>query len=933
MKRFAAALSLALPVLAVGLGPAAAQEQQPPRTTFKSNVDLVPVDVNVVDKNGRPVTDLTAGDFTLAVDGKPRRIASAQFISVDRAIDDTPAKPREYVSNAGAQSGRLVMIAIDSGNIGAGRGKLAIDAARRFVGTLNRNDRVALVTLPGAGPQLEFTSNHAIVQNLLGNVVGQAADNLGQKRVGLSEAMALDRQDPLAVREITNRECDSNSSPEMLASCLTQLSAESRQMIAQVKRRTNNLLISLRYLFERMASSDAPKTLVLISEGLLLERQFTEVSWVESHAAAAHVTLYVMQLDMAEMEAAAGRTSPSRGEDREVLREGLDRLAGLAKGEVFRVGGNADFAFQRLSVELSGYYLLSFEPETGDRDGKPHKIKIDIRRKDLTLRSRREFSVNAGGPRPTVELLGETLKSPLLATDIPLKLTTYTFQDTDSSKLKIILATDIDRSGNLEGSVSVGYLMFDDKGKLVASDAEKVIGAAVDPASRMQKYLGAAVAAPGVYTLKVAVVDESGRRGSVERTFTAKINAFGQIHATDLLIADTTALRGEHGLPPAVAADFTGDEIRAYVELFSEVPEQLLTATIVMEVAQDETSRALDSTPARFQQIQVGADQRRVAEAGVPIALLPGGEYVARAVISVNGRKVGQVVRPFRITRTAATVSSPGSATVPMRAAAPIPFTSRIDAFDKSSVLTPQVVGFFLDRMSAAAMANATAVRPAIDSARAGKFDVAMQSLKDAPDDQLAAVFVKGLALLATGSRSDLDAAADKFRAALRMDSEFLPAAFYLGACYAAGGKDRDAAGAWQMSLITESNAPFVYTLLGDALLRLKDVGRAIDILIEARALWPTDDQVAMRLGAALVMANKPDDAMKVLLPYLATHPTDHERILLVLRALYEARSAGRPIATVEADRALFVRYADAYAAANGPQQALVAQWRSYIAK
>ena len=113
--------------------------------------------------------------------------------------------------------------------------------------------------------------------------------------------------------------------------------------------------------------------------------------------------LYVLQLDMPEIEASPRRTSPSRGEDREVLRDGLDRLAGLAKGEVFRVGGNADFAFQRLSVELSGYYLLSFEPQPGDRDGKPHKIKIDIRRKDLTLRSRREFSVGAAGPRPAEE--------------------------------------------------------------------------------------------------------------------------------------------------------------------------------------------------------------------------------------------------------------------------------------------------------------------------------------------------------------------------------------------------------------------------------------------------------------------------------------------------------------------------------------------------
>ena len=69
------------------------------------------------------------------------------------------------------------------------------------------------------------------------------------------------------------------------------------------------------------------------------------------------------------------------------------------------------------------------------------------------------------------------------------------------------------------------------------------------------------------------------------------------------------------------------------------------------------------------------------------------------------------------------------------------------------------------------------------------------------------------------------------------------------------------------------------------------------------------------------------------LVPYITAHPADHERIFLALRALYEARSTGKPIATVEADRALFGRYADAYAAANGPQQALVAEWRKYVEK
>src|SRR4030095_4169121 len=103
-------------------------------------------------------------------------------------------------------------------------------------------------------------------------------------------------------------------------------------------------------------------------------------------------------------------------------------------------------------------------------------------------------------------------------------------------------------------------------------------------------------------------------------------------------------------------------------------------------------------------------------------------------------------------------------------------------------------------------------------------------------------------------SRSDLKGAEARFREALRMDSEFLPAAFYLGACLAAAGRDREAAGAWQTSLITESNAPFVYTLLGDALLRLRDVEQAIDVLTEARTLWPADEQVGVRLADALVL-------------------------------------------------------------------------------
>ena len=165
----------------------------------------------------------------------------------------------------------------------------------------------------------------------------------------------------------------------------------------------------------------------------------------------------------------------------------------------------------------------------------------------------------------------------------------------------------------------------------------------------------------------------------------------------------------------------------------------------------------------------------------------------------------------------------------------------------------------------------------------------------------------------------------------IKMESDFLPAAFYLGACYAAGGKDRDATGAWQMSLITETEAPFIYTLLGDAFIRLSEMNAAIDILKEAVGLWPTNDQVQLRLGTAYSRASRPVEAVQALAPYLAQHPDDQERLFIALRSIYEARSTGQSIGTADEDRKRFERYAAAYASAGGTQTAMVEQWRKFV--
>src|SRR6476646_9995877 len=75
--------------------PAGAQDA-PGQPTFRSSVDLVPVDVNVIDRTGRPVTGLEAGDFALTIDGKARRIASAQYVTAAEA--SAPPAPTYYSS-------------------------------------------------------------------------------------------------------------------------------------------------------------------------------------------------------------------------------------------------------------------------------------------------------------------------------------------------------------------------------------------------------------------------------------------------------------------------------------------------------------------------------------------------------------------------------------------------------------------------------------------------------------------------------------------------------------------------------------------------------------------------------------------------------------------------------------------------------------------
>jgi len=641
---FAALLSFAV---------ASTATAQVPQPSFSSSVDIVSVDVNVVDQKGQPVRDLGRDDFTLVVDGRARKIASAQFIAVEptKRGAETPAPIPSFNTNT-APAGRMIVLVVDRGSITPVRSRDVFAAAAKFVHGLDPADHVALYTIP-TGPALEFTTDHAAIEEALSHLDGQGDFQRSALGVGLTEALAFEKNNTIQMDQTIERLCGrvtGTSSQSEYLTCTNMVREDAALITSYAHERARNLMNGLRAILERLGSSETPKTMMLVSEGLVVDNERRILEGFGRAAAAAHVTLYALKPEPSETDASQSRLPALTSQDRAAREEGLQYVSGVAGGELFRILADPNFAFARVGAELSGYYLLGFEPEPSDRDGKSHQIAVKVRRENLLVRSRREFGVNLARTKTGKEGIETLLSTPVLETGIPLTLTTYVFQDPGSLRVRLLVAMDIDRALSPTGQLLIGLVLLDEKGAAGASLFQPAVPASVSQLG-MQRYFATLLVDPGPYRLRVAVTDEGGRRGSVERKVWAYMRRLSQFRATELLIGDEgDAGRGSEGILPSVTGEMSNGVLHGYLELFAEAPAAFARASVAIEVASTPDGPALQAVAARLQTPDTD-DHCRAASAAVPLSQLPAGAYVARAVVSLDGQKVGEVLRPFRIVK------------------------------------------------------------------------------------------------------------------------------------------------------------------------------------------------------------------------------------------------------------------------------------------
>jgi tetratricopeptide (TPR) repeat protein len=678
---------------------------------------------------------------------------------------------------------------------------------------------------------------------------------------------------------------------------------------------------ALRQALSVLARVPGDKTVILVSGGWPLDErdEHSLMSQVAEEAAAARATIYTMYVPVLSGSIMRRTASSTPLEDSRIPSRPLETLASMTGGGWFDVAVAADSAFDRIARELGSYYRIGVEKESGDEAGRGRRMKVAVGRGGARVRARELFDVGTFEDRNWAARLGSALHGPTVATGIRLRVTSYLAGEPGGGGLEVVLTGEASRVE--PGAASVQLLVQDSQGRQVISD-ERPLG---EPTDEGLTFSTSLQLAPGSYVVRVAVMDGMGRTGSVDHHVDARAEPIGEFTATGpVLIRVPTA----PGAQPRLALSEARQDERLAMELrLRGEAERLADARVVFEIAESADSPALIETDA-------GASSQSSAgwmsaQAVADLRVLPPGDYVTRVRVESAGRTVGQVRRAFSVAPRApiagdafASTAAPARANAVPLSAPPI-LLAGPPRFTPADALAPQVLGPFLDRVAAHPDASTPAVRTLVDRARSSGMDGLTVDDTLAADEPVAA-FLKGLTLL---QANQLDPAANAFRAALRGAPDFYPAMVYLGACYAAGGNDKEAAGAWRTALIQEGDSRALHVLLADALLRQQQAAAALQTIDSALARWPADDKLKRRFVLAALQAGRYADGLQALDGLIAISADDEATLMAGLLVLYESLNAGRPVASLEDDRAHMRRLADAYRAAGGQSVALVDSW------
>jgi VWFA-related protein len=514
--------------------------------TIRSTVDLVEIDVQITDRNGKPIKGLKQEQFTITEDGKAQKVSAFEYNDIEKidsagAVDEAPITvPIGSVASsetikAAARDHRMILLFFDLTSLQPEDLLRSTRAAEKYLREqITPADLVAVVAFGNTLRVIaNFTNDRELLQQsvealipgheaALAQLADAATASNGEAAVTEDVGAAFTADDTefnvfntdrkLAAMEAVCGILEGipgKKSVIQFTSGVTQTGEENRSQLIAATNTANRSNVSI-YTVD--------------SRGLLTATPGGDASVGASGGTAMF----------------SGATVVSQSEARQDSRETLAALAGDTGGRSFFDLGDFAKVFQSVQNDNTGYYLIGYYSSDAARDGRWRRIHVKIAQlpAGVHVRTRegyyapKDFGVFTTEDRE--RQLEEAFRSDTPEVELPLAVETAQFR-LERNQVFVPIAVKLAPSA-LQWAQKRGSheTAFDFAAEVRDAKTNRVVGALRDTITvkidaehfqdmqqRALVYQGGMILSPGEYKLKfLARENESGRVGTFEDKLT-----------------------------------------------------------------------------------------------------------------------------------------------------------------------------------------------------------------------------------------------------------------------------------------------------------------------------------------------------------------------------------------------------------------------------
>jgi VWFA-related protein len=507
------------------------------KNVIRSFTDLVQIDVQVLDKDGKPVKGLKKEQFHLAEDNKPQSITHFDYYDIERIEtagngDDSqpvvvalgaiaePEKVREAVRDR-----RMIVLFFDMTSLQPEDLLRATGAARKFLGKqMSPADLVGIVAF---GNQLKVLANFTNDRDVLDRAVARLIPGKDSQLADLA-ASAND-----TVTEDTGSAFTADETEFNIFN-------------------TDRKLAALQGLADLLRDIPGRKSVIQFTGGITQtgEENRSQLRAATNAANRANVAFYTVDSRglMAQIPGGDATTGAASGssmfsgaavyrqvQSRQDSRETLSTLASDTGGKSFFDAGDFGQVFKSIESDTAGYYLLGYYSTNTAQDGRWRSVKVRLDLPGAKIRFRegyyapKTFGVYTAEDRE--HQLEEAMRSTTPRVELPVALETAHFR-IGKNEVFVPIAAKI-ASSALQWAEKRGRreVQFDFVAEVreegvtgrIVDTLRDTITVKLDP-DRFQQvqqqaivYQGGMILGPGNYRLKfLARENETGRVGTFE---------------------------------------------------------------------------------------------------------------------------------------------------------------------------------------------------------------------------------------------------------------------------------------------------------------------------------------------------------------------------------------------------------------------------------